>query len=259
MQERSQRVRIQRARQFSSRRRLSPSPPSNEPPSPSAQHATHHTFTSWRLFASHTLHLENQRHGFRSGYTRNWIVGTRGASLAQVSTPLICTATVHMGVRKSFQPCSESVLGESSIRHNGPAAKRHQAWLRPFTRAELERTMPGNVVLHARRLGLRRLPAASHWCCRNRVLGLALEEHPSITQLAGKLLQGGPLVRRPRSRSCSMSPQGRARKVRLVLHDGCCRVSTSRPFFAHLGPPALPASYSLFDADTRRCVSQSSV
>jgi hypothetical protein len=60
--------------------------------------------------------------------------------------------------------------------------------------------MPGNVVLHARRLGLRRLPAASHWCCRNRVLGLALEEHPSITQLAGKLLQGGPLVRRPRSR-----------------------------------------------------------
>ena len=259
MQERSQRVRIQRARQFSSRRRLSPSPPSNEPPSPSAQHATHHTFTSWRLFASHTLHLENQRHGFRSRYTRNWIVGTRGASLAQVSTPLICTATVHMGVRKSFQPCSESVLGESSIRHNGPAAKRHQAWLRPFTRAELERTMPGNVVLHAHRLGLRRVLAVSHWCRRNSVPGLALKEHPSITQLAEKLSQGRPLMRRPRSKSCSMSAQGRARKVTLVLRDDCSRVRTSRACFAYLGPPALPASDSLFGADTCRCVSQPSL
>jgi len=179
--------------------------------------------------------------------------------VAQSSTPLAYTATVHIGVRKSFRPCRESVLEESSIRHNGPAANRDQAWFRPLARAEVERTMPGNVVLHARRLGLRRVPVASHWCCRNRVLGLALEEHPSITQLAGKLLQGGPLVRRPRSRSCSMSPQGRARKVRLVLHDGCRRVSTSRPCFAHLGPPALPALKSLFDAVTCRCVSQSSV
>jgi hypothetical protein len=150
------------------------------------------------------------------------------------------------------------VLGESSIRHNGPAAKRDQAWLRPPARAEVERAMPGSVVLHARRLGLRRVPAAIH-CRRKRVPDLALKEHSSTTQLARKLSQGRPLVRKPRSRSCSMSAQGRARKVRLVLHDGCRRVSTSRPFFAHLGPPALPASYSLFDADTRRCVSQPSV
>lgn len=113
--------------------------------------------------------------------------------------------------------------------------------------------MPGNVVLHARRLELRRVPAAFH-CRRKRVPGLALEEHPSITQLAGKLLQGGPLVRRPRSRSCSMSAQCRARKVRLVLHDGPRRVSTSRPCFAYLGPPALPALDSLFDVVTCRCV-----
>jgi hypothetical protein len=150
------------------------------------------------------------------------------------------------------------VLGESSIRHNGPAAKRNQALFRPLTLAEVERTMPGNVVLHARRLELRRVPTAFHRR-RTRVPVLALKEHPSITQLAGDLSPGRPLVRRPRSRSCSMSPQGRARKVRLVLHDVCRRVSTSRPFFAHLGPPALPASYSLFDADTRRYVSQSSV
>jgi hypothetical protein len=54
--------------------------------------------------------LTNQRHGFRSGYTRNWIVGffsraTYGNSLAQVSTPLVYTATVHMSVRRSFRPC----------------------------------------------------------------------------------------------------------------------------------------------------------
>jgi hypothetical protein len=178
--------------------------------------------------------------------------------VAQSSTPLAYTATVHMGVRKSFRPCRESVLEESSIRHNGPAANRDQAWFRPLARAEVERTMPGNVVLHARRLEMRRVPAAFH-CRRKRVPGLALEEHPSITQLAGKLSQGGPLVRRPRSRSCSMSAQGRARKVRLVLHNGCRRVSTSRPCFAYLGLPALPASDSLFDADTCRCVSQPSV
>lgn len=164
-----------------------------------------------------------------------------------------------MGVRKSFQPCSESVLGESSIRHNGPAAKRHQAWLRPLTRAQVERTMPGNVVLHAHRLELRRVLAASHWCRRNSAPGLALKEHPSITQLAGKLSQGRPLVRRPRPRSCSMSAQGRARRVRLVLRNGCRRVSTSRPCSAYLGPPALPALDSLFDVVTCRCVSQPSV
>jgi hypothetical protein len=208
--------------------------------------------------------LTNQRHGFRSGYTRNWIVGsfwraTCGTSLAQVSTPSICTATVHMGVHKSFQPYSESVLGESSIRHNGPAAKRHQAWLRPLTRAQVERTMPGNVVLHAHRLELRRVLAASHWCRRNSAPGLALKEYPSITQLAGKLSQGRPLVRRPRPRSCSMLAQGRARKVRLVLRNGCRRVSTSRPCSAYLGPPALPALDSFFDVVTCRCVSQPSV
>jgi hypothetical protein len=151
------------------------------------------------------------------------------------------------------------VLGESSIRHNGPAPKRDQAWLRPLARAEVERAMPGNVVLHACRLGLRRVPAASHWCRRNRVLGLALKEHPSTTQVAGKLSQGRPLVRRPQSRSCSLSAHDPARKVRLVLRDDRRRVSTNRPCFAYLGPPALLAPDTLFDADTCRCVSQPSV